>query len=95
VPAIRAITRTDIQGIIGDQLARWRPATAANRFRNLRQFFIWLVEEDEIDASPMNRMPQPRVPNPMSMAHVRRRPVCGAPAPAQDRRQTSRSVGDG
>ena len=43
-------------------LARYRPATAANRYRSLQQFFRWLVDEGEIPASPMARMHPPHVP---------------------------------
>jgi site-specific recombinase XerD len=30
--------REDIEAFIADQLARWKPATAANRYRSLRVF---------------------------------------------------------
>jgi site-specific recombinase XerD len=56
------ITREHIETFIADLLERWRPATAANRFRSLQQFFKWLVEEGEIKASPMEKMKPPRVP---------------------------------
>ena len=39
-----------------------RPATVANRYRSLQQFFKWLVEEGEIKASPMAHMRPPHVP---------------------------------
>lgn len=38
-----------------------KPATAAIRFRSLQQFFKWLVDEEEIGASPMARMRSPKV----------------------------------
>jgi site-specific recombinase XerD len=63
VPPLRSIGRDHLEAFLADQLGRWRPATAANRFRSLRQFFKWLVEEEEIESSPMERMPQPRVPD--------------------------------
>lgn len=59
---VAAITRGDVEAFITDQLARWRPATAANRYRGLQRFFAWLVEEGEIEASPMARMKPPHVP---------------------------------
>jgi len=37
------------------------PATISKVYRALRPFFGWLVEEDEIDANPMERIPRPRV----------------------------------
>ncbi len=63
VPRVRYISRGDLEGFITDQVARWRPATAANRFRSLRQFFKWLVDEEELVANPMDRMTRPRVPD--------------------------------
>jgi site-specific recombinase XerD len=33
--------REDIEAFIADQLARWKPATAANRYRSLRLFYGW------------------------------------------------------
>jgi site-specific recombinase XerD len=36
--------------------------TAANRYRSLRQFFRYLVDEDYIDQSPMAKMRPPSVP---------------------------------
>jgi site-specific recombinase XerD len=40
--------REDIEAFIADQLARWKPATAANRYRSLRVFYGWL----EVDVGP-------------------------------------------
>jgi site-specific recombinase XerD len=51
-----------VESFIADQLARWKPATASNRYRSLQQFFRWLVEEGEITRSPMERMHPPHVP---------------------------------
>jgi site-specific recombinase XerD len=45
--------REDIEAFIADQLARWKPATAANRYRSLRVFYSWLETEGEIPVSPM------------------------------------------
>lgn len=56
------VRREHVESFIGHLLERWRPATAANRFRSLQQFFKWLVEEGEIEASPMEKMKPPRVP---------------------------------
>jgi len=39
-----------------------RPATVAQRFRSLQQFFKWLREEGEVAESPMAHMRQPAVP---------------------------------
>lgn len=56
------IHREHVEEFINDQLARWKPTTAANRFGGLQQFFKWLVEEGEIPASPMRNIPPPKVP---------------------------------
>jgi site-specific recombinase XerD len=39
------------------------PATAAQRYASLRQFFRWAVEEGELDASPMDGLRKPKVPD--------------------------------
>lgn len=39
-----------------------RPATVAQRFRSLQQFFRWLRDEGEIPESPMAKMRAPGVP---------------------------------
>lgn len=55
------ITREHVEEFIRDQRTRWRPATAANRFRSLAVFFRWLEEEGEIERNPMHRMKVPKV----------------------------------
>jgi site-specific recombinase XerD len=60
---VAVITREHVEAFITDQLARWRPATAANRYRGLQRFFAWLVEEGEIRVSPMAKMKPPHVPD--------------------------------
>jgi site-specific recombinase XerD len=45
-----------------EHLARRRSAaTVATRYRALHRFFGWLVDEGELDSSPMARMHAPRV----------------------------------
>ena len=53
----------DVEAFISDQLARWKPATTANRYRSLRVFYGWLEAEGEIPVSPMARMRPPTVPD--------------------------------
>src|SRR5262249_39846282 len=43
-------------------LGRWKPATALNRYKSLVQWFRWLLDEREIEESPMARMHPPAVP---------------------------------
>jgi integrase/recombinase XerC len=37
-------------------------STALNKHKGLQQFFKWLLAEEEIDRSPMERVPQPKTP---------------------------------
>jgi site-specific recombinase XerD len=57
-----AIRREHIESFMSELLARYKPATAANRYRSIQAFFKWLAEENEIAASPMARMSPPHVP---------------------------------
>jgi site-specific recombinase XerD len=56
------MTRDDVEAFMADQLARLRPTSAAVRFRALRRFYNWLVDEEIIAVSPMAKMTQPQVP---------------------------------
>jgi site-specific recombinase XerD len=56
------IRREHIEAFLADVLERFKPATAANKFRSLQQFFKWLSEEGEIPESPMRNMRPPHVP---------------------------------
>jgi len=53
--------REDIEAWMTVLLARWKPATAHNRYRGLHAFYRWLEEEEDIP-SPMARMRPPAVP---------------------------------
>jgi len=55
-------TRADVERFLIDQAATRSPATALVRYKSLVQLFRWLVEEDEIDESPMARLRPPAVP---------------------------------
>jgi site-specific recombinase XerD len=54
--------REDVEAFLAGLLARWKPATAANRYRALRVFYAWLEDEGEIPADPMRKMKPPTVP---------------------------------
>jgi site-specific recombinase XerD len=60
---VTAITRDDVRDFIADQLERWKPATALNRYRSLQAFFKWCTVEGELDASPMTGMKPPQLPD--------------------------------
>jgi site-specific recombinase XerD len=59
---VGSITASHVEAYIEDLLAHRSPATAAVRYRSLQQLFRWLVDEEEIAASPMARMRPPKVP---------------------------------
>ena len=59
---LEQLHRAAVQDYVADQAARFKPATVSVRFRALQQFFAWLVDEDELDDSPMHRMKAPTVP---------------------------------
>jgi site-specific recombinase XerD len=60
---VAAIKREHLESFLEDQLARWKPATAANRYSGIRPFFVWLLDEGEIRESPMARMRKPSCPS--------------------------------
>jgi site-specific recombinase XerD len=57
------LRRRDVEAFIAHLLAKWKPATAANRYRALQSFFAYLVDEDELAVSPMAKMRPPTVPD--------------------------------
>ncbi len=59
---VRNVTRRDVDGWVADLLARWAPATASVRFRAMQSYFKWLVNEGELERSPIEGMPPPHVP---------------------------------
>jgi site-specific recombinase XerC len=61
--AAASITREHVEAFVAHQLTRWTPSTAATRYRQLQQFFRWLVEEGEVARSPMANMHPPSVPD--------------------------------
>jgi site-specific recombinase XerD len=60
---VATIRREHIESYLIDMEQRgMRPASRAHAFRSLQQFWRWLVEEGEIDDSPMRHMKPPHVP---------------------------------
>ena len=75
--------REDLEAFLAGLLARWKPATAANRYRALRVFYAWVEEEGEIGSDPMAKMKPPRVPSSPPRCSPRRCCAdCWAPARA-------------
>jgi site-specific recombinase XerD len=60
--AAEKVNREHLEAFTADQLARFKPATASQRYRALAQFFKWLTEEGEIRDNPFTRMKPPAVP---------------------------------
>lgn len=56
------VDRGHVEAFLTDQLANWKPNTAAIRYRSLKQFFGWLLEEQEIDTDPMLHVREPEIP---------------------------------
>jgi len=65
---LRAIRREHVEAWIGDMLQRNQAGTVSIAFRAMRPFFKWLLDEDEIERSPMEKMKAPAPPlNPPSV----------------------------
>jgi len=58
---VAAIRREHVEAFIVDVMDQWAVSTAATRFRGLQQLFKWMVEEGEIERSPMERMRPPKL----------------------------------
>ncbi|HVA22613.1 MAG TPA: tyrosine-type recombinase/integrase [Candidatus Micrarchaeia archaeon] len=58
----QTVSRQDVKGYVTDLLHRFKPATAANRYRALVRFFGWAVDEGELAVSPMAGLRPPTVP---------------------------------
>jgi integrase/recombinase XerC len=59
---VAAITREHVEDFINELLKLRKATTASVRYRSLQQFFKWLLEEGEIDHSPMERTKPPLIP---------------------------------
>ncbi len=57
------VTGEHVREFIADQLANWKPTTAHVRFRSLKTFFRWCLQEGEIEADPMSRVKPPKLPD--------------------------------
>jgi integrase len=58
----RQVTRAHLTEFFAAMNKEWKPATVSLVYRALQQFFGWMLREDEIDRSPMERMRPPHVP---------------------------------
>lgn len=53
VPDVESVRREHVEDFISTLISTRSAATASVRYRSLQQLFNWLVEEEEIDRSPM------------------------------------------
>jgi integrase/recombinase XerC len=60
-PPLVEAGRSEIRSFLEKILATWSDSTAYNRYSGLRQFYRWLVDEEEIDRSPMADMKPPAI----------------------------------
>lgn len=56
------IRRQHVEEFLAELLTSKSAATVRARFSALRRFFHWLVEEEELEHSPMERMRGPKIP---------------------------------
>lgn len=59
---VEEIHREHVEAYIAATIERTSPANAHNHFRALKTFFAWLIDEEELDRSPMRTMKPPKVP---------------------------------
>jgi site-specific recombinase XerD len=57
-----AVGRAHVEDFQAWMIATRSPSTALNKHKALQQFFRWLVNEEEITQSPMQRVRQPKTP---------------------------------
>jgi integrase/recombinase XerC len=56
------VTKAHIESFQAWMIETRSPSTALNKHKSLQQFFKYLLEEEEIDRSPMERVKQPQTP---------------------------------
>lgn len=62
---IDGIRREHLEDFVIDQAERHSPATALTRYHSLRAFFRYLVDQEELTRSPMEKMKPATVPPPV------------------------------
>jgi site-specific recombinase XerD len=56
------VSRDHLEAYLAHLADQHAPTTVSKEFRSLQQLFKWLVNDGEIERSPMERMPRPMVP---------------------------------
>jgi site-specific recombinase XerC len=59
---VNHIAREHVEAFLADMVDRLSAATTAKHYRSLQQLWKWLVDDGEIQRSPMERMSPPAVP---------------------------------
>jgi site-specific recombinase XerD len=65
---IREVEITDIRDITAGDIRRWlmgrgvKPVSVGIDIKNLRTFFTWVVAEGHLNESPMDKIPNPKIP---------------------------------
>jgi site-specific recombinase XerD len=59
---VTTVRRSHIEIYLADMHERVAPATVAKAYRSLQQLFRWLVEDGELELSPMLGMSAPHIP---------------------------------
>ncbi len=59
LPDLNGIRREHVELWLVRLRERYAPASVLNRYKALRVFYAWMVEEGEIRSSPLARIPQP------------------------------------
>ncbi|WP_326594816.1 phage integrase N-terminal SAM-like domain-containing protein [Streptomyces sp. NBC_01803] len=80
-----AVSKAHIEAFQAWMIDTRSASTALNKHKALQQFFKWLLlEEEEIDRSPMERVKQPKTPGKLVPVSPRRTPPrCWPPARAR------------
>ncbi|MEX2227577.1 MAG: tyrosine-type recombinase/integrase [Dehalococcoidia bacterium] len=63
MPSIPSMSTEHVREFLGDMQGRNAPSTVNQRYRSLKRFYRWLLEEGEIRESPMVRIKPPKVPD--------------------------------
>lgn len=60
--SVTDVSRRLVSDFVSSLVTTRSAATAYTRYKRLKQFFAWLVDEEELDVSPMLRLKPPVVP---------------------------------
>lgn len=62
-PTLANLTKDNLREWLGELNETKRPATVRTRFRGMRRFTGWLVDEEELGTNPMQGIAQPSIPS--------------------------------